>query len=250
MSKTHKISKRLYYWAKRLSFPGLDLHTRCRYRMLSPMIRKGSMRTLDAGCSNGYLTYAAYRRGNKVLGVDLDGKQVTKNIEFYRWLGCSGMQFEVCDIYELSKLGQRFDQIICSETLEHIVRDDEVIRTFAEILTDNGLLHLCSPYALHPHHNLGRINEPETGGHVRDGYTLESYKALLKPAGFTILHYFGLGSKFLYRADQVIRVIRNHLGDIAAFPIYLILGWPALWIDTQTKPEVPFSVYVQAIKKV
>lgn len=213
------------------------------------MFREGAIRTLDAGCGNGCLGYAAHRLGNKVLGVSLDADQIARNREFYRWKRSSEIEFQVCNLYELHKLGRQFDQIICSETLEHITKDRDVMRIFAQILTDNGVLHLCCPYAFHPEHKLGRTNEPENGDHVRDGYTLESYKALLESAGFTIVSHMGLGSNVLCRTDQVIRVIRNHFGDVSALPIYLLVGWLALLLDDRIEPKVPYSLYVQGVKK-
>lgn len=250
--KTDETSRRrlqeLFLIGKRLFFPGLDLHTRLRYKKLPPLFRKGDIWTLDAGCGNGCLGLVARRFGNKVLGVSYDPAQIRRNREFYQWMGYGDMEFEVCNLYDLPRLGRRFDQIICGETLEHIARDREVIQTFADILTEDGLLHLCSPYAFHPHHNLGRINDPETGGHVRDGYTLERYKALLEPAGLTVTVYLGLGSEVLVWTDLLIRSIRNRWGDGMAIPLFLLLGPLAFFIDRWVTPKVPYSLYVQAVK--
>ena len=74
---------RIRLWGKEILFPGLDLHTRSRYRFLSRYFRKGDIDTLDAGCGNGALSYAAYRRGNKVLGVTMEPGQVEKDKEYF-----------------------------------------------------------------------------------------------------------------------------------------------------------------------
>jgi SAM-dependent methyltransferase len=200
-------------------FPGLDINTHCRRRFLPRFFRAGPLETLDAGCGNGALSLAAAQKGNHVLGVTLDEDQIRRNRAFFaRWGGANPdrLQFEVCNIYELRKLGRKFDQIICVETLEHIARDAEVIAIFHDILNAGGVLHLCCPYALHPKHNLGRTNGPEDGGHVRDGYTWDSYRALLEPAGFRIEARAGLGSFPLEAAHRSIRSIRNRFGEVAA----------------------------------
>lgn len=242
------VIKWVFFQAKRLFFPGFDLHTRCRYRKLPRMFQKGPIRTLDAGCGNGCLTFAAYQLGNKVVGVELNADQVTRNREFFGRMGYKDIEFEVYNLYDLRNMGRKYDQIICSETLEHIARDTEIIKIFAEILTDNGILHLCCPYALHPDY-YGWTYGPENGGHVRAGYTLESYKALLEPAGFTIVSHLGLGSKLLCRADRAIGAIRTRLGDVGALPLYLLFGWVAVFLDDhQSEPEIPLSLYIQAIK--
>jgi SAM-dependent methyltransferase len=230
-------------------FPGLDLHTRCRRRFLQRFIREGSLETLDAGCGNGALSLAACHKGNKVLGVTLDKEQIQRNREFFaHWGGAAAeqLQFAVWNIYDLRKLGRKFDQILCIETLEHITRDAEVVAIFHDILKPGGILHLCCPNAQHPEHHLGRVNGPEDGGHVRDGYTWESYRALLEPAGFRIETRVGLGSSVLLALDRPVRFIRNHFGTLAAIPLFLVV-WPFTWMD-HLNPPVPFSVYVKAIK--
>ncbi len=236
-------------WVKWLLFPGLDLHTHCRKRFLPRFFRAGPLETLDAGCGNGALSLEACRKGNRVLGVTLDQDQILRNREFFtRWggTGRERLEFTVCNLYDLCRLGRKFDQIICSETLEHIARDGEVVAIFHQLLNPGGVLHLCCPNARHPEHNLGRVNGPEDGGHVRDGYTWESYRALLEPAGFRIEAQAGLGSSQLLALDRFVRGIRGRFGEAAALPLFLV-AWPFTLLD-RLNPPVPYSVYVQAIK--
>ncbi len=233
---------------KHLLYPGLDLHTRCRYHRLEPLIAGGPLDTLDAGFGNGALSYVAYRKGNRVLGVSFNAREVEDTEAYLAAIGVPAGQIALCqmNIYDLRQLGRSFDQIICSETLEHITRDDEVVRMFADLLRPGGRLILCSPFALHPEHNLGRTNEPETGYHVRDGYTLASYGSLLAPTGLRITHVLGLGSQLLCDLDYVLRHIRLWLGDLGALPLFpailalTTLDWP--------NPPVPFSLAVVAEK--
>jgi SAM-dependent methyltransferase len=238
-------------WAKWLLFPGLDLHTRCRYRLLPRYFRSGPLDTLDAGCGNGALAYAAYRLGTRVLGVTNDAVEVGKARSLFAAVGTDPhrLEFRDLNLYDLPSLGRTFDQIICTETIEHIARDDLVVQHFAGALRDGGVLHLCAPYALHPDYYLrfGPVLGPENGGHVRDGYTPESYRALLEQAGFEIVASAGLGTPRLVRLDKVVRWIRNHLGDWAALPLFL-LSLPITRSDA-LDPAVPLSLYVQAVKR-
>jgi hypothetical protein len=166
----------------------------------------------------------------------------------FRYIGIpqDAVQFRRMNVYDLGSLGRKFDQIICSETLEHIRRDREVVQLFADLLVPRGQLLLCCPHALHPEHNLGRTDEPETGGHVRDGYTLETYRALLEPVGFHITGTLGIGSPLLCRLDKLVRGIRHRVGDLGAFPVYLLL-LPLTWLDYPA-PKIPFSLAVIAEK--
>src|SRR5205085_2217852 len=106
----------------------------------------------------------------------------------------------------------------------------EVAAIFHDLLNPGGILHLCCPNAQHPGHKLGRTNGPEDGGHVRDGYTWESYAALLEPAGFQLQARAGVGSPLLLALDRPIRFVRNHFGEAAAIPVFALL-WPFTLLD-------------------
>ena len=242
------IRDRIRLWGKKVLFPGLDLHTRCRYRLLSRYFRHGAIDTLDAGCGNGALSYAAYRRGNRVLGVTMEPDQVQKDNEYFSYLDTDPdrLKFEICNLYDLPRIDRTFDQIICSETLEHITRDKLVVQNFYNMLREDGVLHLCCPYSNHPG-NQGRVCIDESAGwHVRDGYTLESYRALLEPIGFRIVKSAGFGSPLLVRLTNVIQPVLSRKGVAFALPLFL-LTWPLQLLDYQD-PSVPWSLYVQCVK--
>jgi SAM-dependent methyltransferase len=243
------VRDRIRLWGKRLLFPGLDLHTRSRYRFLTRYFREGPIDTLDAGCGNGALSYAAYRRGNRVLGVNMDSGQVRKATEYFSFLGTDPdrLKFKVWNLYDLPQIREKFDQIICSETLEHITRDQLVVQYFYDALREGGVLHLCCPYSDHPG-NKGRVCTDESvGWHVRDGYTMESYRALLEPAGFQIVKSGGFGSPLLVKLTSVIQPVLSREGVAFALPFFL-LSWPLQLLDYEN-PKVPWSLYVQCVKK-
>jgi len=234
---------------KWMLFPGLDLLTRCRYRFLPTFFAAGPLLTLDAGCGNGALSYAAYKLGNTVLGVTADQREVRRNRQFfaYRRVANSHLAFANLNLYDLPQLEATFDQVICSETLEHVRRDALILRHFNTHLKMGGILHLCSPYALHPLNHLGRVDEPEDGSHVRDGYTSESYLQLLDEAGFEIVATAGIGGPIVVTLDRLVRWVRTHCGNAAAIPLFLLV-LPFSWLDA-LNPPLPFSLYVKAIKR-
>jgi SAM-dependent methyltransferase len=245
-----QMRNRFSLWIKWLLFPGFDLHTRSRYRILPRYFENGSVDTLDAGFGNGAFSYAAYRKGNRVLGVTFDAAQVEKARALFsaRRTDPERLHFELLNLYDLPKLQRQFDQIICSETLEHIKDDRRIISYFHDALRPGGVLHLCCPYSLNPEHHLGRTDNPEDGvGHVRDGYTFESYRALLEPCGFDIVERHGVGSPFLQKLDHLIRRVRNKFGLAAASPLFALL-YPLTFFD-RLDPEMPFSLYVKAIAR-
>ncbi len=234
--------------AKRVLFPGLDLHTRCRYKFLSTLFLSGNIDTLDAGCGNGALSYAAYQKGNRVLGLSYVRREVDDTNQLFSWMGISRERLELqeLNLYQLPTVKREFDQIICSETLEHIKRHEEILASFAAMLKPGGRLVLCCPYAPHPENALGRKDVPEDGGHVRDGYTLESYRELLEASGFRITQSMGLGSPLLCKLDLVLRNLRVKVGDLMALPLFLI--FLPLTLFDYPNPKVPLSLAVVAEK--
>lgn len=231
-----------------LLYPGLDLHTRNR-SSLTRFWKSGPRDVLDAGSGNGYFSWLAYRTGARVVAMNFEHEQVEKAREFlvgYRRADPSRLQFEQCNLYELRGEARAFDEIICFEVLEHLRRDEEVVREFHRILRPGGSLHLCCPNRLHPRHQVEILDKEERGGHVRAGYTAEEYRALLEPAGFRIERILGIGSPGVYHADRLLRAIRNRVGDLAALPL-LPLALPLVWA-ARFDPKVPFSLYARAVK--
>ena len=232
---------------KKILFPGLDLHTRCRYRWLSKLLAPGPLETLDVGFGNGALSIAAYNMGNKVLGISLDPVQIEKARRFFVVEEPERLTFLCVNAYDLEKLGRRFDQIICFEMLEHVRQDQRMVQLFWNILKPGAVLHLCCPFSLHPDNNFGRVDEPEDGRHVRDGYTFESYDNLLRQHGFVVEKRLGLGSPLLVALDKVVRQVRNRLGAAVALPVFLVV-WPFSFLLDHLNPKVPLSIYVLARK--
>jgi SAM-dependent methyltransferase len=239
---------RLKNWLRSAVYPGLDLHTRNR-ASLCRFWKSGPRAVLDAGSGNGYFSWLAYRSGARVLALNINAEQVAKAREFlveFKSADGKRLRFLHFNLYDLPSLKEKFDEIICYETLEHIRRDDEIVREFYRLLNPGGVLHLCCPYSLHPRHKTSELDVDETGGHVRAGYTREDYAALLTPVGFQLDVFAGIGSPALCRADDFLRLIRHKLGDMFALPLLPVL-LPVVWWS-RFDPRIPFSLYVRARK--
>ncbi len=230
--------------AKRLLWPGLDLHTRDRRRALRPLIREGHTKVLDAGCGNGYLALEAARKGAAVVAVSNDEEQIARNREYFSYLGVTNVRFEHLNLYDVDALDESFDQIFCIEVLEHLTRDADALASFRRMLNPSGQLVLCCPNKDHPEHALGRTNEPENGWHVRDGYNEFTYRTLLAQAGFEARHFFGVGGQATTATDRMLRIIRHRTGEALAIPAFLALA-PIGRLSARN-PRVPYSVGVVA----
>lgn len=229
--------------------PGSDIFTRRRVR-LARYWQRGPREVLDAGFGNGWFSYLAYRSGARVMAVALPEELVRKARGFYNdYLGVPStrLEFRRMNLYDLGELDRRFDEIICYETLEHIRDDARVCANFRAVLKPNGVLHLCCPNADHPRWCSEPLDTAEQGGHVRYGYTPESYRTLLEPLGFEIEAVQGVGGAALVllqeHVQSPVRRVLGELGAAAACSIAL----PFIRFDSEN-PRVPFSYYVRARK--
>ena len=235
-------------WLRAIAYPGLDLHTRnraslCRYW------KAGPRDVLDAGSGNGYFAWLAYQSGASVVAMNFEQSQVDKSRQFlldYRKADSERLRFEQCNLYDLEFEPRTFDEIVCFEVLEHLRRDDDIVRAFYRILRPGGTLHLCCPNRLHPRHQAEVLDAAESGGHVRAGYTFDEYHRLLEPVGFVVEREVGIGPRSLYLADEALRTLRGRWGDAIALPL-LPLTLPFVWLAGMN-PPLPFSLYVTAVK--
>jgi SAM-dependent methyltransferase len=243
-----KLLQTMRFIARDIVYPGLDIHTRNR-AALCCFWKTGPRDVLDAGSGNGYFSWLAYKSGAKVVALNFEAGQVEKARAFlleHRRANPARLRIEQSNLYNLKTEQRAFDEIICYETLEHIRGDREVVAQFYRILRPGGTLHLCCPNREHPRHQAEVLDVTETGGHVRAGYNKGDYARLLEPLGFRLEHFTGVGSKSVYWADNILRVVRNHVGDVLALPL-LPLALLVLKLSRCDSP-VPFSFYVRAIK--
>ena len=236
------------YRIRNILYPGLDLHTRNR-ASLCRFWQTGPRDVLDAGSGNGYFSWLAYQTGARVVAMSFDQQQVEKARDFLvvnKGADPERLQFERRNLYDLTQETRTFDEVICFEVLEHLLRDGDVITEFYRLLRPGGALHLCCPNRLHPRHRAEVLDTKESGGHVRAGYTEDDYRKLLEPRGFQIDSVVGIGTPAVYHADRVLRAIRNRFGDWAALP--LLPDCLAHRLVCQLNPRMPFCVSVNAIK--
>ena len=160
-----------------------------RWLWLRKYLKSGPLRTLDAGCGSGALTIYAARRGNDAVGVSFEERNNRVARERAAFFGLKA-EFIDGDLRKLDELASRlgmFDQIICFETIEHIMNDRKLLRDFSNVLKPGGRLLLSTPYA-HYHRSMGgAISDIENGDHVRWGYTREEAESLLREAGLELV---------------------------------------------------------------
>jgi SAM-dependent methyltransferase len=232
-----------------LALPGTDIFTR-RRTGLEKYWLKGARKVLDAGFGNGWFAYRAYKSGATVTAVAIDPNLVRKARALYNGflgIGEDRLSFSEMNLYDVARLDDTFDEIICYETLEHIRRDESVCRAFWRLLRPGGILHLCCPNAEHPRWRREILDLAEAGGHVRHGYTEQSYRQLLGPIGFRIDRTEGVGGPLLVLLQEKVQApLRAMFGEPAA-AVVAAVGAPLVALD-RGDPAVPFSIYVRAVR--
>jgi SAM-dependent methyltransferase len=160
-----------------------------RWLWLRRHLRGGAIRTLDAGCGSGPFTFYAAALGNEAVGISFDERNNQVARSRAMMIHQPRATFITADLRDLDKLrgelGQ-FDQIICLETIEHILDDAGLVRNLAALLREGGRLLLTTPFKDHPGRLGDRLSETEDGGHVRHGYTLAELRKLLGGVGLEI----------------------------------------------------------------
>src|SRR5713226_1978780 len=134
------LTKSLQNVARSAVFPGLDLHTRNR-ASLCRFWKAGPRDVLDAGSGNGYFSWLAYQTGARVVAINYEQEQVEKAREFlivHKRAEAARLQFERRNLYDLTRETRTFDEVICFEVLEHLVRDREVVAEFFRVLRPGG----------------------------------------------------------------------------------------------------------------
>jgi SAM-dependent methyltransferase len=235
-------------------FPGVNLHARLRFRRLPRYFSEGSQagrEVLDAGSGNGMLAYQAWKRGNRVVGVSFKGSEVVgcrRLFNDHLGIPASKLRFMEGNLYALDFSEGAFDEIICSEVLEHLRRDKEVCQSFWRLLKPGGVLHLCAPNAVHPYNISFPLDPEERGGHVRPGYTLETWRALLEPIGFRIQVSEGLGGPIRQFFNRRIKETQERFGAWAGVPLFVLAQLFLPFESRAAEARMPFSIYVQATK--
>lgn len=108
---------------------------------ISSRLTPGS-KILDIGCGNGVISMHLGSLGFQVLGIDVSDKTIKTAIQQNSQ---PTVTFQQKSAEALSKEGQSFDAIICSEVLEHLEDPGELLGKIYTILNKDGILIATVP---------------------------------------------------------------------------------------------------------
>jgi len=205
-----------------------------RWLWLRKNLKKGNLRTLDAGCGSGAFTMYAAKCGNETIGISFDEKNNKVAEKRAKILKIKNIRFVTGNLGNLDNISDKlgkFDQIICFETIEHILNDEKLVKDFADLLRPSGRLLLTAPYKNYYKCLLGddktRLSVIEDGGHVRWGYTHEEMEKIFNKAGLKMdkkEYASGIISQLLIALYRRLVINVNHkIAWLTIFPLRLLV---------------------------
>lgn len=231
-----------------------DPTTYDRWKWLRRHLSSGPLKTLEAGCGSGAFTLYAAKLGNQALGISFDERNMRVAADRARLLRLDGAQFIVGDLRKLNEysvtLG-KFDQIICFETIEHILNDQKLIDDLAALLWPEGKILLTTPYKNYIPLYQDELSESEDGGHVRWGYTFGEIRKLFDAAGINVVVEEYVSGFISQKTTNLIRRLGMKMPYPIAWGISLPLRLLALWDAPFTKlMRYPYlSIAVVGVKR-
>ena len=200
-----------------------------RWIWLKRHLLPGPLRTLDAGSGSGAYTMYAAKIGNQALGISSDERNNQVAQMRADMLGLDSAKFITADLRNLdhdpSKLGT-FDQIICLETIEHILNDKKLMKDLASLLKAGGRLLLTAPYKNHKPLLYEQLSSSEDGGHVRWGYAHEEIRELFTNCGLEVIreeYVSGFVTQKLMDLMRILSRVHEKLAWAIIFPLRALL---------------------------
>lgn len=131
---------------------------------------------LDVGCGSGWLSEYFARLGYEVTGIDISDdlirmarervESVPYNLDHETSLSCSFLTHDI----EIAPLDEKFDAVICYDSLHHLLDERAVFRHLAAMLDVGGLLFILEGHKP----SAGSATEDELRDVMRQYGTLES----------------------------------------------------------------------------
>jgi SAM-dependent methyltransferase len=199
-----------------------------RWLWLRGRLRKGPLRTFDAGCGNGAFSIFARLSGNEVVAASFSVEEQADARRRAELVGASGIDFRTLDLRELEahrgSLGV-FDQIICLETIEHLRDDEGLVRTLAAMLAPGGQLLLSTPFVEHhPLYSEQASPSPvEDGSHVRFGYSQADLSEIARRAGLQVRSEGFVSGVVSQKVTNLMRRATARFGLVGAWVLVLPL---------------------------
>jgi len=197
--------------------PHLGLRIRMKYiiDLLNP--RKGE-KTLDAGCGPGISSMYLAKIGLHMYGADLSNEKIENAKRISKKLNIN-VKFSTISITQLPYEDEMFDKLICTEVLEHVENDRQVMKELTRVLRNNGSFILSVP----ADNSFNKKNMVRFG-HVRAGYSMDDINGLARTHNLKIIKTVCVMSFFGKLAWNINHVLffSKVLTVIFFYPLYYL----------------------------
>jgi ubiquinone/menaquinone biosynthesis C-methylase UbiE len=189
-------------------------------KAIMPFLKNKKTRMLDFGCGNGEITLCFPKYVKELVAVDPSEESIeTFRKKLETVCKFDNVRTEALDILDESKAAvdfkanNRFDVIITSMTLHHVLDVPKAIKILYNMLEEGGILVVAD---LERNENSINFHPAGKKSHVHHigGFTQEQIKQWLRETGFKDLHL----SYFLIQKENA----STH--EMDRFPIFLIMG--------------------------
>lgn len=101
------------------------------------------MKILDVGCGGGLLTEPVTRLGGTVTGIDASREAIGAAVQHSKLSGLE-INYLTGEVATAFKFGEKFDVVIASEILEHVLDPRPFIAELTKLMTRDGILILTT----------------------------------------------------------------------------------------------------------
>lgn len=170
---------------------------------------------LDIGCGVGLIDFYLAKKGYKVTAIDISSRAIDLAKESAINLGLKNVDFHVRNV-ENELVEKKYDFIICSEVIEHVLDPTALLSKIFSISTDNTVIIISAPISQSPLYKIGFLNVfDHEVGHLRR-YSQESLVELLQSLNFRVE----------YKA-RVEGLLRNSLYTVKSIGWFIrFIRWP------------------------
>ncbi|MBI2146845.1 class I SAM-dependent methyltransferase [Candidatus Woesearchaeota archaeon] len=195
---------------------------------------------LDAGCGGGLYSLEFARRGFQVTGVDIDEENI-KNAAALAEKMALPATFVKASLYALPFKDGTFDQVLCTEVLEHLTEDKKALSEIARVLKPGGIAYFTFPSDAEFNKSFQQLLD-----HVRVGYSYQESKEMFEKNRLSIEEFKTCMSAFGKKAWTLNRL--TFKSKIATALFFYPLYWMALLDELFGIHDQPFN-YVFRLKK-
>lgn len=179
---------------------------------------------LDLGCGTGTMCFYAASKDKKVLGIDISKNAITlAKLNSKKFELSKKIRFINGDISKLN-IKEKFDLIICTEVLEHVKNESEVLHKIHKLLKPSGIIISSSPSVNAPLLKLGLLSTfDKEVGHLRR-YSGEKYKLLFEKNGYHVIEVAlreGVLRNFLFTNNTAGKLIKFVKGPLVPVLTYI-----------------------------